>query len=312
MFALPLANYDVVPDIEHFRGQVDDQVREEALANFLAAFEERHAQRLRLPPLDFETRIGRGDELLAGLQANGWALGALPSKARQAIRELVVPLARDIHARLDSLDEPRFADGQAPLGALLEPVQQALGAALLECGALEAICAYVGRWPRLQQVVLQVNTARETRANHGELDALGRPTRHATRYFHVDSNHWPNLKALIYLGDVGPDQGPFRYVSGSHRLMQPYEASVRKTNDKLGHSLTALCALPEAFAQHANFGDYIDPATPGALTLLEQEAVVCDGRSDLVLFDNNGVHRGGFVREGSRYMLQCMFGVSKG
>ena len=26
---------------------------------------------------------------------------------------------------------------------------------------------------------------------------------------------------------------------------------------------------------------------------------------DLILFDYNGVHRGGFVREGYRYMLQC-------
>ncbi len=94
--------------------------------------------------------------------------------------------------------------------------------------------------------------------------------------------------------------------------MQPYEAAVRKTNDKLGHSLTALCALPEPYAQHANFGDFIDPATPEALALLDNEAVVCDGRSDLVLFDNNGVHRGGFVREGSRYLLQCVFSSAKG
>ena len=311
MFALPLANYNVVPDIERFRRQADHQVREEALANFLTAFQERHELRLRLPPLNFEARVGRGDELLAGLQTQGWALGALPAKSRQAIRELLLPVAQGVHARLDSLEQPRFADGQAPLGALLKPVREALGAALLECGALEAMCAYVGRWLRLQGVVLQVNTARETRANHGELDALGRPAR-ATSYFHVDSNHWPNLKALIYLSDVGPDQGPFRYVSASHRLMQPYEAAVRKTNDKLGHSLTALCALPDAYAQHANFGDYIDPATPEALALLEKEAVVCDGRSDLVLFDNNGVHRGGFVREGHRYMLQCVFGSAKG
>ena len=311
MFALPLANYDLVPDIERFRARVDDQVREQALASFLGVFEERHQKRLGLPPLNFEARIGHGDELLAALQTKGWALGALAEKPRQAIREMVLPLAREVHARLDSLEAPTFGDGQSPLGALQAPVLETLGAALLECGALEAMCAYVGRWMRLQAAVLQVNTARETRAHHGELDALGRPAR-PTSYFHVDSNHWPNLKALIYLSDVGPHQGPFRYVSGSHRLMQPYEAAVRKTNDKLGHSLTALCALPEPYAQHANFGDFIDPATPEALALLDNEAVVCDGRSDLVLFDNNGVHRGGFVREGSRYLLQCVFSSAKG
>jgi hypothetical protein len=129
----------------------------------------------------------------------------------------------------------------------------------------------------------------------------------ATSYMHVDSVHWPNIKALIYLDDVGPDQGPFRYVCGSHRLMQPYEAAVRKTNDKLRHQLVELCALPPEYAQHAIFGDYIDPESPEARALLAREAQVCDGGSDLVLFDNNGVHRGGMVREGHRYMLQCAF-----
>jgi len=32
-----------------------------------------------------------------------------------------------------------------------------------------------------------------------------------------------------------------------------------------------------------------------------------DGNSDLIVFDFNGVHRGGFVRRGHRYMLQCGF-----
>ncbi len=41
--------------------------------------------------------------------------------------------------------------------------------------------------------------------------------------------------------------------------------------------------------------------------MLANEVVCTDGRSDLALFDNNGVHRGGFVRSGHRFMLQCQF-----
>ncbi|HEY5411123.1 MAG TPA: hypothetical protein VIJ94_10400, partial [Caulobacteraceae bacterium] len=102
-------------------------------------------------------------------------------------------------------------------------------------------------------------------------------------------------------------QGPFRYVRGSHRLMGDFEALVRKTNDKLRQQTVRFLALPPEFGQHANFGDYIDETTPGAAGLLAKEVALTDGRSDLALFDNHGVHRGGFVRSGHRFMLQCHF-----
>jgi hypothetical protein len=306
MFALPLANYGLEPRFERFRRRVDDRVREETLAAFLPAFQERYEQRLCLTPPDLAARIGPGDELLAGLQSQGWALGRLPEETRRTIRGLVVPIARGMHQTLDGLQKLKFADCQTQLGPVEQPVVEALTEGMQACGAFDAIGAYFGRRLRLQGAVLQVNTAHETRARYGELDAGGRPE-HLTSYLHVDSVHWPSIKALIYLDDVGPDQGPFRYVSGSHRLMQPYEAAVRKTNDKLRHSLVELCALPPEYAQHAIFGDHIDPHSPEARALLEKEVLVCDGRSDLILFDNNGVHRGGMVRDGSRCLLQCGF-----
>ncbi len=89
--------------------------------------------------------------------------------------------------------------------------------------------------------------------------------------------------------------------------MGDFEAVVRKTNDKLRQDPTRFLALPCEFGQHANFGDFIDEATPGAKELLANEIAAGDGRSDLALFDNNGVHRGGFVRSGHRFMLQCHF-----
>ncbi len=306
MFALPRASYDVFPGIGKYRKRVTEESRAVALRSFLPAFQERYDMRLRLAPPNLDIRIAHGDALLAGLQHHGCALGELPPETSRKLRQLTLPLAVSIHHALDALRRPKFCDGQAPLGPLEATVLEALGTGMAECGALDAASAYVGRPLSLASATLQVNTVHETRAKFGELDEAGRPER-ATSYFHVDSNHWPNLKALIYLDDVGPGQGPFRYVAGSHRLMGPYEAAVRKTNDKLRHSLDVLCALPQDYAEHANFGDYIDPASPDALKLLANEVVVCDGRSDLVLFDNNGVHRGGMVRDGHRYMLQCMF-----
>jgi hypothetical protein len=45
-----------------------------------------------------------------------------------------------------------------------------------------------------------------------------------------------------------------------------------------------------------------------AVRLLEfEEVVMDDAGSDIVLFDYHGVHRGGFVRQGGRRILQCTF-----
>ena len=307
MFALPVACYERLDWMARFRSRVDDRVRDEAVARFLPEFQRRYAQRLRLPGPDFLTRIGPGDEMLQDLQRDGCALGALASDDRRRIRELTLPLADQVRAALDLVEHPRFADGQIRLDHEVHwPIFDAVSRALEECGAMQAVCAYAGAALVLATLGLQANTAKETLSKYGDLDRAGLPER-PTSYFHVDSNDWPGVKVLIYLSDVGPEQGPFRYVAGSHRLMGPYEAAVRKTNDKMKHTGTVLCALPTHFAQHANFGDHIDPDTPESRNLLAREMVVCDGRSDLVLFDNNGVHRGGMVRDGHRYMLQCMF-----
>ena len=307
MFALPLAAYDTLEWLERFRRKVNETVRRQALAEFLPAFRERYERRLAFLAPDLEARIATGDEMLGSLQREGWALGAMSDTARRRIRDLAVPIAEPMRLELDGIDKPRFADGQIRLDAKAHaPLFEAVSAGLEECGALDAASAYAGAPLVLNSLGLQVNTAGETRAKYGELDAKGLPER-PTSYFHVDSNDWPSLKALIYVSDVGPEQGPFRYVAGSHGLMGAYEAAVRKTNDKMRNTAVNLCALPPHFSQHANFGDYIDASGPEALALLAKEVEVCDGASDLILFDNNGVHRGGMVRDGHRFMLQCMF-----
>ncbi len=306
-FALPMADYEGLTWLAKYRKHVNDDVRREALAAFLPAFEERYAQRLNMRQANLTARIGVGDGMLKEIQTRGCALAALSDASRRRIRELTVPMAARMHESLDLIEAPRFENGHIRLDpAEHADIFEAVSDAFEETGLLAALSAYSSKRLRLGSLGLQVNTAKETRARYGELDRSGLPER-ATTYLHVDSNDWPCVKALLYLSDVGPDQGPFRYVVSSHQLMGPFEAAVRKTNDKLRHSPVVLCALPSRFAQHANFGDYVDPAAPDVRRLLEREDAVCDGRSDVVLFDNNGVHRGGFVRDGYRYMLQCMF-----
>ncbi len=85
---------------------------------------------------------------------------------------------------------------------------------------------------------------------------------------------------------------------------------VRKTNDKEHIRDEMFLALPEPFRMITHFGDEMDPDSEAAQDLLRNERAYCDGESDLIMFDFNGVHRGGFVRKGYRYMLQCAFGAA--
>ena len=306
-FALPMARYETLDWAGPFLEKIDDEVRAEALSAFLPAFQDRYLQVLRSPRTEYDVRIGEGDDVLQALQRDGCALRALAPRHRSRLRELVGPMAREIETRLDTLAKIKFSDGQMVFDFVEhQPLYAAVEEALRDAGVMTVFGAYAGRPVGLLRVALQVNTARETLRKYGEIDAQGLPER-KTSYFHVDSNDWPNVKALIYVSDVELDQGPFRYVPGTHRIMGAFEAVVRRTNDKLRQRPHLFLALPPELGQHANFGDYIDAATPGADALLKAERAVCDGGSDLVLFDNNGVHRGGMVRHGHRYMLQCQF-----
>ena len=307
MFALPTPDYEASPAFAPYFDKVTKEMRRQALEAFMPALQGRYIQQQSARQRQFDVRIDRGDEVLKALQRDGVLLHAIDEDARRRIRAYVTPMAEELRARLDSLAKVKFGDINVPL----EPAQHPrlfvdVEAALRDCGALAAFSAYAGAELGLLRISLQVNTERETRLSYGEIDPAGLPGLKTT-YFHLDSNDWPTVKALLYVSDVGEDQGPFRFVRGSHRLMNDFESAVRKTNDKLRQPRELFLALPEEFRQHCHFGDFIDETTPGAAGLLANEVVCTDGRSDLALFDNNGVHRGGFVRSGHRFMLQCQF-----
>lgn len=310
MIALPNPDYESHPKYQPFLTELSNELRREALAKFLPPFQEHYRRHLSSSPLNYDVRIKEGDGLLRQLQQDGCALARLAPTPKSLLVDLVQPIARAVHERLDQLPKPRFKDSQRALdpaehAAVFEQAQAVLeGAHVFAAGT-----AYAGRSIALKTLAVQVNTARATALTYGKLDALGRPSP-STRYLHIDSAFWPPLKVLIYLNAVGENQGPFRYVLGSHRLATDFELVVRKTNDKAAIHNALFMALPAPFRMYTEFGDAMDPQSEQAAALLDKERACCDGLSDLVMFDFNGVHRGGFVREGHRYILQCCFSAA--
>jgi hypothetical protein len=313
MFVLPNPDYESLPKYQEHLAKVDDHVRRRAMAKFLKAFTKSYLKHLGAPRLQYDVRIGEGDELLRTLQEDGCVLTRIGAERKARLVDLAAPIAREIHEALDRLERPRFIDSQRRLDrATHAPIFDAVED-ILEADKIIAVgSAYAGKPVALRNLAVQVNTERATVLTYRKLDVEGRPKHQKTRYMHIDSSAWPPLKVLIYLNRVTPDRGPFRYVVGSHRMATDFELIVRKTNDKRSINKELFMALPPPFRMYTEFGDAMDADSEQAVALLAKERAYCDGKSDLVLFDFNGVHRGGFVRKGCRYILQATFCAQDG
>ncbi len=307
MFTLPNPDYEGVPEFQHHLGQVDDALRAEALAKFLPHFEGCYHRHLTSPELNYDDRIDKGDALLRRLQETGCGLARVSPERLEPLKTKVVPVAEWLHRRLTRRGDLKFRDTQRKYDRENDPdVFEMVERLFEEEHVYAAASTYASRPLVLKEVTVQVNTDFMTRRDYGELDAQGLPSPR-TRYMHIDSALWPPVKVLIYLSEVTPDRGPFRYVEGSHRMATDFELMVRKTNDRLNMHGSLFMALPPPFRMYTLFGDNIDPDSEEARRLLEREHAYTSADGDLMLFDFNGVHRGGFVREGHRYMLQCHF-----
>lgn len=182
----------------------------------------------------------------------------------------------------------------------------AVDGAFARLGVYDLVDAFCGKPLRLSRIYAQINDVASTAASWGEIGEDGLP-RNRGDYIHIDSKFWPPLKVLLYASEVGPDQGPFRYVPGSHRWHDGFETVVRKTNDQLKPSLEEFLALPEQFRKHSLICSHLGAVAPGIDPIIAQEVPFLSEAGDLILFDPNLLHRGGFVREGERRMLQCAF-----
>jgi hypothetical protein len=111
---------------------------------------------------------------------------------------------------------------------------------------------------------------------------------------------------------VGPKQGPFRYVMGSHRHRRSLaERVLRSAVDYAGLSARSPAArarfraLPRWLQRKADFGTDLAPGSREAEALLAREHVfTTPGDGHLIVFDNDGIHRGALIESGRRRMLQ--------
>ncbi|WP_439403044.1 hypothetical protein ACNJYA_12970 [Bradyrhizobium sp. DASA03068] len=175
-------------------------------------------------------------------------------------------------------------------------------------GIMEAASAYLGRPAGVKHVNAQINDQdlafwKRVFPDTQLADPWG-------SYLHIDATYGM-LKCAIYIHDIGPDGGPFCYIRGSQNAkIGWFEGMIRRTNDFSGFSgrrpdaRKKFMALPAFLRKKADFGGDLPDNSPEVARLREGHFAATSNYGNCVLFDGNGMHRGGMVNKGER---RCLF-----
>lgn len=107
--------------------------------------------------------------------------------------------------------------------------------------------------------------------------------------WHRDSPVSRQFKALIYLSDVSPDNGPFQYIKHSHQKWKVINAYFKRIFRPSQYRFTG-----------AEIEYYL--CQMGAVV-----ETICGQQGTLILVDTKGIHQGAPLSIGSRHALFCYF-----
>lgn len=250
---------------------------------------------------------GAGREVAAALDRDGVHAFRLTADERAELDALTRPWFGELRGRL-ARGFDRFDDNRIWLDPSTAPELYAWFHERLDrAGVLDASSARLGRPVAVAHLIPQLNTP-ETDFWSGQFADVGEPDP-ACNYCHVDTA-WGIAKMIVYVGDVGETTGPFSYVRGSHRARDGFWGRlIRKANDHSGLSSTRpaarrlFAALPAFLQRKAAFGPDLRDEHPAVPALLAAETRFTTDAADAILFDPDGVHRGGMVQSGERRVV---------
>ena len=222
----------------------------------------------------------------------------LPTRLIDPICRAAAPVLARVKARLAQHRAagtiPRFSDGMEVAEAgTHDELRASVDAMLKEVGVYDLATRFFNaKGAELRSAGVLVSEAPR--------DPDRRAQEPATYGFHIDSAGGCILKCVLYLDDVGPDQGPFGMAPGSHRweagspgrvFRRAFDRSTLVSREAKERRL--FVSLPPEMQVKAEFGGDMLPDQPEARSLVEQEAVSIGPRGMLSLFDPDAIHRGG-------------------
>ncbi len=257
----------------------------------------------------------KSQEIVDTLHEQGVCIQPIDSVNFKEIIELSAPVFEALR-RQRNLRTKGVRDFSESRTTLLATANQALfksvASILSELGIMDAVSSYIGRPAAVIDINPQINDSSDSFWTRIFPDlTLEKPS---TTYFHRDASGG-DVKAIIYLSDVGPDNGPFSFVLGSHKNRPGRIRNfIQEVNDYCGFSSTDLSArrhfsaLPMFLRRKCAFGNDLLPESIFMPPMLAAEWKITAARGHVVLFDSKGIHRGGMVLENERVVLTCVLG----
>ncbi|MGK9262612.1 hypothetical protein KXS15_16860 [Sinorhizobium meliloti] len=309
--ALPIIDYTRHPAYRHREVSPEAQA---IVVRFEKLVDEKRDTLLANLPLFNARRQTHHDPLINELASSGAAAFRIPGRHIAKLLQETEALNRMLSANISGKRRVRlrFKDTQIVIHSDDRPTPGCEGlincllAAISDAGALEVAEEYFsGAKAVLGRTVFRINVPNQPFYSNLFPDAA---TVHPqTTGMHIDANGRPALNGVIYLSEVGPEQGPFRNVSGSnHWAFDIEDRAVRKSmDDRVIRAETEkhFMAFPAHLRRKANFGHDIIDGSAVATELLQRERAYHSDECNMVLFDSDAVHRGGGVTEGRRVSM---------
>jgi len=167
-------------------------------------------------------------------------------------------------------DQPRAVIYDFDKAAILS--NERVQALLIDPVILSIVQAYLQCEPVADMLSMWWSTAFKGKAD-GE----------AAQLYHFDMDRIKWLKVFVYLTDVGADNGPHYFVSGSQRTGGIPQELLKKGYARL---------QDEEVARHYSVQDVVE---------------VTAARGSILIEDTRGLHKGQHVRNGHRLLLQYQF-----
>jgi hypothetical protein len=257
------------------------------------------------------------DALTEALAVDGFSRGQLPAAAIDPIAAAAQPHIEAVLARIAAAraaGEPiKYRTALEPAGAD-SPLWPLIDRAVADAGLYEATATvFDAPSAKLRGMGVLVNHPNQDWATRlwRDVEVEAPPT----AGFHIDSDCKCFTKIVLYLTDVGPDQGPFGIVRGSHRWGEGGRDRVlRCAFDRSAMVVRSakhrrrFLSLPAEMQTKAEFGGDMLAGSPEAEALLEAEAVMTGPRGQLNLFNPDAIHRGGNVKSGERHVILISVG----
>jgi hypothetical protein len=215
-------------------------------------------------------------------------------------------------------------------GPVIRKIVRALNRDFLNNGTLDALSAYMGYPIRVTGCALELSVPHSSWWK-APYEGIERPR---TEYAHTDES-LVNPKAIVYLTDVGEDNGPVTAYPGNlgNVRISSIQFLIGRSIARVGREPLSPCRdrynhlyhqafgcpqfradfmlLPAELRFNSHFGGDVLPGSTLEQGLVGAESKVLGPAGTFLAFDGGRLfHRGGLLKSGERVVLQVIFGAT--